>query len=51
MLFDTLINQLSEDEIVAVLGHELGHWRMNHTVKNLIVMCGLVAPNRFKMIH
>jgi len=37
VLFDTLIKQLEEPEIVAVLGHELGHWKMNHTVKNLVV--------------
>jgi len=38
VLFDTLIKQLEEPEIVAVLGHELGHWKMNHTVKNLVVV-------------
>jgi len=24
-------------EIVAVLGHELGHWKLNHTLKNIII--------------
>jgi len=24
-------------EIVAVLGHELGHWKMNHVLKNIII--------------
>merc|ERR1719445_1757483 len=24
-------------EIVAVLGHELGHWKMNHVMKNIII--------------
>uniref|UniRef100_A0A915HHX0 Ste24 endopeptidase n=1 Tax=Romanomermis culicivorax TaxID=13658 RepID=A0A915HHX0_ROMCU len=28
---------MSDDEVVAVLGHELGHWKLNHTVFNLIV--------------
>ena len=23
-------------EIVAVLGHELGHWKLNHVLKNII---------------
>jgi len=24
-------------EIVAVLGHELGHWKMNHVMKNMVI--------------
>jgi len=27
----------SNDEILAVLGHELGHWKLNHVLKNLII--------------
>ena len=31
-LYDTLINDLDEDEIVAVLAHEVGHWlNLYHT--------------------
>lgn len=29
---------MNDDEVVAVLGHELGHWKMWHTVYNLIIM-------------
>lgn len=36
-LFDTLINDLSEDEIVAVLAHEVGHYKRNHIIVNLVV--------------
>src|SRR6056297_435633 len=36
-LFDTLINDLSEDEIVAVLAHEVGHYKKKHIIVNLIV--------------
>lgn len=25
----------SNDEILAILGHELGHWSLSHTLKNL----------------
>lgn len=32
VLFDTLLEQASDDEIVAVLAHELGHWKHNHTL-------------------
>ncbi|MEZ4875614.1 MAG: M48 family metallopeptidase [Flavobacteriaceae bacterium] len=34
-LYDTLINDLEEDEIVAVLAHEVGHYKRKHIVYNL----------------
>lgn len=37
VLFDTLMDQVSNDEILAILGHELGHWKMGHTVTNFVV--------------
>eukprot|EP01116_Phalansterium_solitarium_P007630 TRINITY_DN2042_c0_g1_i1.p1 TRINITY_DN2042_c0_g1~~TRINITY_DN2042_c0_g1_i1.p1 ORF type:complete len:370 (+),score=119.90 TRINITY_DN2042_c0_g1_i1:94-1203(+) len=37
VLYDTLIGQASVSEVVAVLAHELGHWKMNHTVKHLLI--------------
>ena len=36
VLFDTLIRQLSTDEIVGVLAHEIGHYRHGHIVKGMI---------------
>lgn len=35
-LFDTLINDLTTDEIVAVLAHEVGHYKRKHIIFNLI---------------
>ncbi|WP_452223242.1 M48 family metallopeptidase [Lacinutrix chionoecetis] len=35
-LYDTLINDLEEDEIVAVLAHEVGHYKKKHIVFNLL---------------
>jgi STE24 endopeptidase len=37
VIFDTLIAQSSEDEICAVLAHELGHWKCWHTMQNFIL--------------
>ncbi|KAI8057356.1 peptidase family M48-domain-containing protein [Syncephalis plumigaleata] len=37
VLFDTLLEHSTEEEVCAVLGHELGHWKLNHMVKNLTV--------------
>ena len=36
-LYDTLITDLAEDEIVAVLAHEVGHYKRNHIIFNLVV--------------
>ena len=38
VLYDTLIEQLTVDEIEAVLGHELGHSKHHHILKRLIFM-------------
>lgn len=35
-LYDTLIKDLDEDEIVAVLAHEVGHYKRHHIIFNLI---------------
>lgn len=36
-LYDTLIRSLSEEEIVAVLAHEVGHYKKNHIIYQLII--------------
>ncbi|MDA9906939.1 M48 family metallopeptidase [Flavobacteriaceae bacterium] len=36
-LFDTLIKDLEEEEIVAVLAHEVGHYKRKHILFNLII--------------
>jgi len=38
VLYDTLMEHASTDDIVAIVGHELGHWKLNHIVKNMIVL-------------
>lgn len=35
VLFDTLINDLDTNEIVAVLAHEIGHYKKKHTLQNM----------------
>jgi STE24 endopeptidase len=35
-LFDTLVNELTTDELVAVLAHEIGHCKLGHIRKMLI---------------
>jgi STE24 endopeptidase len=36
VLFDTLIKDLSHEEIVAVLAHEIGHYKKKHTLQMFI---------------
>ncbi len=36
VLFDTLLQSHSFDEIEAVLAHEVGHWKRRHVLKHLV---------------
>ena len=38
VLFDTLLASHSPEEILAVLAHEIGHWKKKHILKQLIFM-------------
>lgn len=35
-LFDTLLQQLSHHQILAVLAHEIGHWKKRHVLKGMV---------------
>ncbi|KAI5283849.1 hypothetical protein KEM54_001790 [Ascosphaera aggregata] len=37
VLYDTLIEKSEPEEVIAVLGHELGHWKLNHTLKLMMI--------------
>jgi STE24 endopeptidase len=37
VLFDTLLQQMSQDEVLAVLAHEVGHWKKNHVLKRIVM--------------
>jgi STE24 endopeptidase len=37
VFFDTLLNMLSDDELEAVLAHELGHFKKKHIVKGILI--------------
>jgi STE24 endopeptidase len=37
VLYDTLIKQMTHGEIVAVLAHEIGHWKLGHVGKRLLL--------------
>jgi STE24 endopeptidase len=35
VLFDTLIQQMTQEELLAVLAHEVGHWKKRHVLKRI----------------
>jgi STE24 endopeptidase len=37
VLYDTLIKQMTHGEIVAILAHEIGHWKKGHIRKRLLL--------------
>lgn len=42
VLYDTLMEQLTADEIEAVLGHELGHYMHHHIIKRMCFVIPMV---------
>jgi STE24 endopeptidase len=40
VLFDTLISNHSVDELVAVLAHEMGHYKQRHVLKMMLIGIG-----------
>jgi STE24 endopeptidase len=37
VFFDTLLSRLTTDEIIAVLAHELGHFKHHHVIKRMVM--------------
>jgi STE24 endopeptidase len=37
VLYDTLIDEMQTEEIVAVLAHEIGHYKKKHVVQGLVI--------------
>jgi STE24 endopeptidase len=50
VLFDTLLDQMSRPEIVAVLAHEAGHWKKMHIPQRLAATA-LVSLAGFYLAH
>jgi STE24 endopeptidase len=38
VLFDTLLASHNEEEVLAVLAHEIGHWKKRHVFKQIIIL-------------
>lgn len=51
VLWDTIIEKLEEDELLFVMGHEMGHYVLNHAIKgifffSLLIMVALYLIHR-----
>lgn len=46
-LYDTLVNDLDDEEIVAVLAHEVGHYKKKHIIFNLVTSILLTGLTLF----
>ena len=47
VLYDTLINDHTEEELVAVLAHEVGHFKKKHIVQGLLIGIAQMAITLF----
>jgi STE24 endopeptidase len=37
ILYDTLLEKMNHDEVLAVLAHEAGHWKKKHVLKLIVI--------------
>ncbi|ALC17781.1 peptidase M48 [Desulfuromonas soudanensis] len=42
VLYDTLLEEMNDDEILAILAHEAGHWTLGH-IRNRLLWSGLLS--------
>lgn len=42
LIYDTLMDQLTDDEIIAVICHELGHWKFSHVYRVLMFLVPII---------
>ena len=47
VLFDTLINSMTVDEIESVMAHEVGHYKLKHIRNRLLMMFPLILAGAF----
>ncbi len=54
VLYDTLLEKMENSEILAVLAHEIGHWKKKHLLKRIVVsesLALLLSYAAFRMLE
>lgn len=55
LLTDTLLNALSQDEVEAIVAHELGHCALHHIAKRIafqgVLLCGIFWAINFSVMN
>jgi STE24 endopeptidase len=51
VLFDTLLNSLSHEEILGVLAHELGHFKLKHILKSYLAGQAMMLVGFYLTYH
>ncbi len=51
VLFDTLLKGMEEDETLAVIAHEIGHWKKKHLLKMMALMETLTFAGLWAAYH
>ncbi len=54
VLYDTLLEKMENSEILAVLAHEVGHWKKKHLLKRIVVsesLALLLSYAAFRMLE
>jgi STE24 endopeptidase len=51
VLFDTLLARMNEPEILAVLAHELGHWKRRHLIQRFVLGQLLLLVNCYAVFR
>ena len=51
VLFDTLLKGMEPDETLAVIAHEIGHWKKKHLLKMMVLMEAMTFAGLWAAYH
>ena len=51
VVWDTTIAKATSDEILPIFGHEMGHYVLGHTVRNIVFSCAFILVSFFLGFH